>query len=498
MKTLIYIIVYFNLFLSFSICGELSVYFPNDPDKHSSIQSLKIRNTLFISTNDLIAALSSRSFQNIERGKTVFYINNHRIKISSNSSFLIVNDNVFQMTHFAHYDGNDIYLPINSFLSILNRNVSKGITYESYHNVIIIELKTFNIVGISFHEKANGTLISFKTNKIFDGKKITGWASKNGWFYLTINGGRVDSTFLSRTVPNGVIRSFDIDQSVESVQFAFQLRSSIEGNEIYVNQDPTEIVLSLRTPLSFSAEKIKMIRDQWYIDTIIIDAGHGGKDSGTNGHYGLSEKFVTLDISRRVGKLLEKYSNVKVVYTREEDVFIPLWKRTTIANNNNGKLFISIHANANKNRRVRGFETYILRPGKTAEAAAVAERENAVIKMEEEVSLYDNLLKDNFIVASLVQNASMKESEDLASMIQTELRKSIPSPDRGVKQAGFYVLVGASMPNILVEVGFLSNPQEEKNLRKPGYRQSIAQSIYNGVRQFKDKYEKIVKEEVKG
>lgn len=307
-----------------------------------------------------------------------------------------------------------------------------------------------------------------------------------------------DSLTLRQGRLGGVVRAINVDQVGKSTQLAFHLRSEIENHEIYHNRDPSEIVLTLRTPLSYSAEKIKKLRDSWYIDTIVIDAGHGGKDGGTTGKYGLKEKFITLDIAKRVGRLLEKHVGAKVVHTRDEDVFIPLWKRTKIANESNGKLFISIHGNANNNRRVKGFETYILRPGKTDDAVQVAQRENAVIKLEEEVTRYDNLTEDSFIIASLMQNAFMKESEDLGSIIQSELRKSIPSPDRGVKQAGFFVLIGASMPNVLIEVGYLSNPQEEKQLRKPGYRQSVAQAIYRGIRRFKDKYEKVLTEEAEG
>ena len=251
----------------------------------------------------------------------------------------------------------------------------------------------------------------------------------------------------------------------------------------------------MRSPLSSSANIIQKLKNAWYIDTIIIDAGHGGKDPGTTCKYGLREKFVTLDIAKRLGRLIEKNTNAKVVYTRDEDIFVPLWQRTKIANENNGKLFISIHANANKNRRIKGFETFILRPGKTSDAIDVAERENGVIKLEEETSRYDHLTEDSFIIASLMQNAFMKESEDLAATVQSELKKSIPSPDRGVKQAGFFVLVGASMPHAFLEVGFLSNPLEEKQLRKPGYRQSIAQAAFKGVQRFKDKYERVLADE---
>ena len=167
---------------------------------------------------------------------------------------------------------------------------------------------------------------------------------------------------------------------------------------------------------------------------------------------------------------MEKNTAIKVVYTRTEDVFVPLWERTKIANEVNGKIFVSIHVNANPNRKIKGFETYLLQSGKSEDAIEVASRENAVIKLEEVRSQYKELTGENLIMATMAQSMFMKESEDLAAMIQIELDKNLDSPNRGVKQAGFYVLIGASMPNVLVETGYISNPSEERNLKKPGYR----------------------------
>ena len=135
-----------------------------------------------------------------------------------------------------------------------------------------------------------------------------------------------------------------------------------------------------------------------------------------------------------------------------------------MANDANGKLFISVHANSNPNRKIQGFETYLLRPGKTEDAIEVASRENAVIKLEEKTGQYDNLAGENLIMATMAQSMFMKESEDLAAIIQMELDKRLNTPNRGVKQAGFYVLIGASMPNVLVEVGYLSNPADRKSV----------------------------------
>ena len=200
---------------------------------------------------------------------------------------------------------------------------------------------------------------------------------------------------------------------------------------------------------------------------------------------------MALDITKRAGRLLEK-SGIKVVYTRDEDVFVPLLERTKMANEANGKLFVSIHANANKNRKVQGFETYLLRPGKSEDAIEVASRENSVINLEDFTDQYEDLTGESLIMATMAQSIFMKESEDLASIIQMELDKRLNTPNRGVKQAGFLVLIGASMPNVLVEVGFLSNPSEEKQLKQANYKQRIAEAIFDAIKHFKQSREKIL------
>ena len=213
---------------------------------------------------------------------------------------------------------------------------------------------------------------------------------------------------------------------------------------------------------------------------------HGGGDPGALGPRGTKEKDIALDIAKRVGLLLEKNTKLKVVYTRQEDVFIPLWKRTKIANESNGKVFLSIHLNGSPNQSVYGFETYLLRPGKTEDAIEVASRENEVIKFEEKTeNRYKDLTGEGLIMATMAQSIFMKESEELAAMIQEEMAKKIKSKNRGVKQAGFHVLIGASMPNILVEAGYLTNRNEEKNLRNAKYRQSIASCIYKAIVKFR-------------
>jgi N-acetylmuramoyl-L-alanine amidase len=134
----------------------------------------------------------------------------------------------------------------------------------------------------------------------------------------------------------------------------------------------------------------------------------------------------------------------------------------------------------------------LLRPGKSEDAIEVASRENAVIKLEEKTRQYEKLTGENLIMATMAQSMFMKESEDLASIIQMELDKRLNTPNRGVKQAGFYVLIGASMPNVLVEVGYISNPSEEKKLKQTSHKQQVAEAIFHGIKHFKHTREKVL------
>ena len=311
--------------------------------------------------------------------------------------------------------------------------------------------------------------------------------TRGGWLNLTIPGAIVDSLNIIESKLANPIRRVKTIQSNESAQISFLLKTKVDDFEI--NSDDTFISISIRTALEQNAENLLKQRERWLIDTIVIDAGHGGKDPGAIGVTGLQEKTVNLDIAKKLGKLIESNLGIKVIYTRDEDVFIPLWKRTKIANDSGGKIFISIHANASSNPNVRGFETFLLRPGKTQDAIEVAQRENAVVAMEELYHEYEKLSNDKLILYTMAQSAFMEQSEFFAAEIQNELDKVLTSPNRGVKQAGFHVLIGASMPNVLIEAGFLSNKNESKLLGKSSYRQKIAEAIFSSLVNFKDKYE---------
>ena len=214
------------------------------------------------------------------------------------------------------------------------------------------------------------------------------------------------------------------------------------------------------------------------IHRIVIDAGHGGYDSGTLGPYGLEEKNIVLDVALRLGKLLQNRLGAEVVYTRRDDTYVPLEARTAIANRAKADLFLSIHANSSPDGDARGVETYFLNFTASSSALAVAARENAVSHRPV------HELSD--LVRQITLSDKMDESRTFAADVQQSLYHGLEHGNpglhnRGVKQAPFVVLIGAHMPSILAEISFLTNNGDAAELRHPAYRQRIAESLYRGV-----------------
>jgi N-acetylmuramoyl-L-alanine amidase len=213
---------------------------------------------------------------------------------------------------------------------------------------------------------------------------------------------------------------------------------------------------------------------------IIIDAGHGGTDPGAIGPGGTKEKDITLEVAYELKKLFDKNKDFNAVLTRKDDTFIPLAQRTNIANEQHANLFISIHNNANINRKVAGFEVFFLAERATdAEAIATANLENSVIELEGKPS--PKLANIQKMLWSMMQNEYLNESSELSSFISAIAPGKLKVQNRGVKQAGFYVLRGTQMPAVLVELAFISNYTEEAKLKTRQFQKAAAQSIYEAV-----------------
>ncbi|MCL5742438.1 MAG: N-acetylmuramoyl-L-alanine amidase [Acidobacteria bacterium] len=219
------------------------------------------------------------------------------------------------------------------------------------------------------------------------------------------------------------------------------------------------------------------------INRVVIDPGHGGHDQGTVGRRGLMEKDLVLDLAQRLGKLIQERMGSEVIYTRTEDVFVPLEGRTALANEKKADLFVSLHANSSPVSRIAGVETFYLNFTTARDALDVAARENA--SSQKSISELQDVLK------KISLQEKIEESRELAGRVQTALyansaRYVSGARNRGVKKAPFMVLVGARMPAVLVEIGFLSNLREEALLKRPEHRQRVAEALYRGLSRYAD------------
>ena len=481
-----------NLFILITICitaGFINIGYSGDiPLKNVKLKLHELNGVQYISAQEFATTQNIKTIFYEDKEKLEFRFPKSKVTISPYSSYIKVDDKIFHMFLPVDFDGQNFLIPAEPFMNILNSTNLPNASIDSSEEYIISTAPMYNVQNAEIINKVNGTIIRMKTSKQFSKSVISASITRGGWLNVTIAGAQIDSAnIVNSPIENPIMRIRAI-QSNESAQVSFMLKSKVDDYEI--STTPKDITITLRMATAENASRIKEMRSKWLLDTIVIDAGHGGKDPGAIGRGGLQEKTVTLDVARKLGRMLERDMGVNVVYTRDEDVFIPLWKRTRIANDSGGKIFISIHANSSpSSRSAKGFETFLLRPGKTKDAIDVASRENAAIKLEEGNHDYKIDSSENIILATMAQSAFMKESEFLAAEIQNELDRVLSTPNRGVKQAGFYVLVGASMPNVLIELGFLSNKEEEKLLGRSSYRRKLAKAIFAAIVNFKEKYE---------
>lgn len=298
-----------------------------------------------------------------------------------------------------------------------------------------------------------------------------------------------DNVNSSVPIMDGVLKKVRMSQFNEKTVRVVLDIDKISSYSIFMLEDPQRLVIDVYPEIAGESQKENREspktlpdRDLNKIETIVIDAGHGGKDPGAIGPGGLQEKDITLYVGKKLGEILEQKQGVKIIYTRDKDIFVPLNERTEIANSHRADLFVSIHVNASERRNARGIETYFLNWTNDREALKVAARENKIpiSKMEK---IQDGL---QMILQDLARNNKREESMRLAHSVQSSLVNSLRSDyskieDLGVKYALFYVLVGAEMPSILVEISFISNHEEEKRLAASSYRNKVAEAIAKGI-----------------
>ncbi len=455
----------------------------------NSIPITSIDNVSYFSLNDFIDVLELKSDFIIDNNKAILYYKNHRIVLSGGSSYILINNDIYHLYHHVLYTKDDFYIPVFSFIEHIKKNqIINNLTIDSMGHSIVMAMPRYNILNYALSTKGNGYSIDINTSKTFDENLLAYSRSGNNWLSITIPGGTIDSININKSQIIHPIIDVKTTQMKGAAQISFLLK--IIPDDITMSSKNKTINLGLFVSQQTTAQKIKQDKEKNIINTIVLDAGHGGKDPGACiKNCKIKEKDITLAITKKLGHILERKYNMNVIYTREDDRFIKLHHRTQIANDNDAKIFISIHANSIENSpRTKGFETYLLKIEKSSAAInEVEKRENNVLKLEAD----NNTNTISRMNAILIQSANFEQSEDLAQLIQQEISKTThKNLNRGVKQAGFQVLWGATMPNVLIEVGFITNSDEAKNLTSSKYQDKIANGIANAIMLYKKKHEK--------
>lgn len=288
------------------------------------------------------------------------------------------------------------------------------------------------------------------------------------------------------------------DQNGKDVLLALENTSLSEVEETTGNTDP--IIWGMESPaITFEDQddSFMQLRDDMNFDVIVLDAGHGGKDPGSsNRNMGLREKDIALSVTLKVGEYIEQnLPDVNVIYTRTDDEFIPLEERGLMANRAGGDLFVSIHTNSVSTPNASGSEIYFLGLERSESALNVMKRENSVLELENGNGSLE-LSEEELLIYELANSGNIAVSERIAAMVENQFRARAQRRSRGVKQARLVVLWHASMPAILVELGFLSNPQEARYMNSDYGQSILASAIFRAIRDFKLEYDKSMRQPV--
>jgi N-acetylmuramoyl-L-alanine amidase len=512
---------------SISFSEDVKVLFKNNPQATYTAKLLKKNNFDYISIQDFAELLMIKS-SITKTGKRIdLTLTQGNLRFEVESPFILIKTKatnsyrVEQTILISFIQDEEIFVPIDILLKCYNNLTNLSLQFNSKDLTLSIPTEINSPAlntktdpsTLSISEKANGYTIRIplKTNY-----KITHkYLKDENKVVIKFPTGNLNLKYTEQTDDNELIEKITFVNHPSSSELSLYLTQALEGMDVHYSESSQALNILLFKNFNvdslFKAERESKIsgtndndknldtqRKKWEITNIIIDPGHGGRDPGCIGITKKYEKDIVLKIGLKLGRLIERKTNIKVHYTRKTDTLIHVDKRGQIANDKKGNLFISLHCNSVESRdpKANGFSAYILRPGRTDEAIAVAERENSVIKYEPGYQeRYKHLSEENFILTTIAQSAFIKFSETFAEKLCLSVQKNkLPLKNNGVLQAGFYVLVGASMPSVLVECGYLTNKEDEAFLNSDSGQTKLAEAIFSAILAYQQEYEKSLNE----
>lgn len=469
----------------------LAIFYTTQPLKviyqnraYYPVRSYSTEHSVWIRVSDFAPVLKFDVKYDRSTHKLLLQNPSHTIELYGDNPFVKVDGNLLNLPRVVKLRDGELFLSIFQLQYLFGEILGIDFIFEENRKEIRLYDRKVEINKIRLEERRDTTKLLLYTTAPLE---FSAEGNTPGEVALTLFRSRMRKGF-SLPKPAGLVKNIEITPKGEEVILKV---SALNTTKVFFAKE-------LRNPPGVSLILVgssllpKKVEEKYRkINRIVIDPGHGGKDPGAIGPSGLYEKDVNLQVSKLLKKFLEDRLGVEVIMTREDDSFVPLAERARIANESSADLFISIHCNAAPRwkKNSGGVETYFLSVAKTDEARAVEARENASIRFELDENGGYNLDDVSLILWDLAQNEFLEESERLAENVQEGLAKSIPIENRGISQAGFFVLNGVYMPSILVECAFISNKKEERLLKNRSFQRKLAEGIFRGVVAFKREYE---------
>lgn len=438
----------------------------------------------WLSLRQVAAAVKARLEWDGRRRRYLLRFPSASLIVTPGHSAILLDGRTYLLSTAPRLRGAEVLVPVELLpLALEETYKGKRIRWDAEKRLIRVEERDYSLRTLRFHTYPDHTRVVLELTEPL----AFSWREGANQLVLRVKEAVLAPHVQRQDLSDGLVRSIEPKQRPEGVELSIGLEETRGPIKVFALKGPDRIVIDI---FREGAREPAQPAPPEEPTTIVIDPGHGGRDSGAIGPRGLEEKDVTLDIGLRLKKLLEERLHVQVLMTRSEDLFIPLDRRTAIANRAKADFFISIHVNAAMRSRTVGFETYYFTkdPSDSSARASVLQ-ENLAVNLEAVgPKEQDSYLKLTF--TDLMNDVYRDESSALAELLLDELDQILKVENRGVKSGPFYVLAGAAMPAVLVETAFISNPSEERKLMDGAYRQRVAEALFEGITRFKARYEK--------
>lgn len=443
---------------------------------------------LYVRSAALASVLKAGRFWDGKLRRLEIKVSGRAFQVTAGSRVVLTGDGELLLPVPVLDHEGDLWLPMVFLELVVGPQTQERVSWDAQKRRLDLGRSDFNVTRLDVEVLGRSTAVHVYCDETLG---FSATSPRAGIVELKIYGAEVNTSQVAWKEATGLVQSARSQQRRDHATVTVAVDQLVGRFRTYTADDGREIVLVLeeeqvaaipepvplgRTNVNIAGGAVDVTKRN-RVQTVVVDAGHGGHDVGAVGRRGIMEKDVNLSVARELRRYLERESDLRVVLTRDRDKYLELADRAEIANSNGGDIFLSLHCNNWFNDGARGLETYFLSPAKSDWAKSVAAAENrAGGKAGGDVE---------FIVWELVQNQFISSSSQLAEKIQADVAAAMGLPDRGVRQAGFRVLVGAYMPAVLVELGFLSHADEESQLADQSYQRQLAAALGDAILAYK-------------